>query len=125
MNRKVVRRSMAFMSTLTMGVGLATAQTAPAASAPSADDDNKTITLDPFTVTTDQETYKAEDTLAGGRVRTMLRDTPSSLSVITAKLLQDLGVTDAEGLLIYTNNTEVAGLNGNFSGAVTRGQGIS
>lgn len=81
--------------------------------------------LDPFTVSTETEGYKAVDTLAGGRVRTNLKDTPSSISVITPKFLQDLGVTNSQNLLIYTNNTEVAGLGGNFSGTTSRGLGSS
>lgn len=83
------------------------------------------MTLDPFTVTAETEGYMVKDTLAGARVRTNLADTPSALSVINAKLMQDLAVTDAQTLLIYTNNTEVAGLGGNFSGTVSRGAGIA
>ena len=83
------------------------------------------VVLDPFTVTAETEGYKAFDTLGGARIRTSLRDTPSSISVITPKLLQDLAVTDAQGLLVYTNNTEVAGLGGNFSGVVSRGSGVN
>jgi hypothetical protein len=83
------------------------------------------IVLDPFTVTTEQEGYKADDTLAGGRVRTLLKDTPSSLSVVTKKFLNDLNVNNQEDLFIYTTSTEVSGLYGNYSGMSTRGQGIS
>jgi outer membrane receptor protein involved in Fe transport len=81
--------------------------------------------LDPFEVTTDIDGYKALDTLGGARVRTTLADTASSLSVITPKLMQDLNATDAESLLIYTTNTEVSGLGGNFSGMPARGFGVA
>lgn len=87
--------------------------------------DDQVQVLDPFSVTTDSEGYRATDTLGGARVRTKLADTPSSISVITPKFMQDLGITNAQDLFIYTNNTEIAGLNGNFSGAVSRGAGIS
>jgi len=96
----------------------------PSATDPS-DDEDKVLVMDPFTVTTDQEGYAATDTLGGARVRTKLADTPSSISVITPKFMKDLGITNAQDLFIYTNNTEIAGLNGNFSGAVSRGAGIS
>jgi hypothetical protein len=100
------------------------AQTAPATGpASTSPTDEEIVTLDPFTVTTEHEGYQAVDTLGGGRIRTRLVDTPSSISVITKKLIQDLGVTNAQNLLIYTNNTEVAGLGGNFSGTTSRGQG--
>jgi hypothetical protein len=86
--------------------------------------DEQVLLLDPFTVTTDHEGYKANDTLGGTRVRTKLADTPSSISVITPKFMQDLGITDAEELLVYTTNTEVGGLGGNFSGISSRGFGV-
>ncbi|MFT3869961.1 MAG: TonB-dependent receptor plug domain-containing protein [Nibricoccus sp.] len=85
--------------------------------------DEQVLVLDPFSVTTEHEGYQATDTLGGARVRTKLADTPSSISVITPKFMQDLGVTNAEDLLRYTTNTEIAGLNGNFSGVTSRGFG--
>lgn len=123
-----MRRTLALMSTLPLGVALQ-AQTAPASAtegtAEATSSDADVVVLDPFTVTTEHEGYQAVDTLAGGRVRTELRDTASALTVVTSKLMQDLGVTNAETLLVYTNNTEVAGLGGNFSGFSNRGSGVS
>ncbi|MBK9989266.1 MAG: TonB-dependent receptor [Verrucomicrobia bacterium] len=87
--------------------------------------DEQVLVLDPFSVSTEQEGYRATDTLGGARVRTKLADTPSAVSVITPQFLKDVGITNAQDLLIYTTNTEIAGLNGNFSGAVSRGAGIS
>jgi len=122
--KKVPSRPLwALLAAIPLGTGLV-AQTAPTATpSDSKSDDEQVIMLDPFTVTTEQEGYQAVDTLGGGRIRTRLVDTPSSLSVITKKLMQDLGVTNAQNLLVYTNNTEVAGLGGNFSGTTSRGQG--
>jgi hypothetical protein len=109
-----------------LGAAATSAQTKPATAKPPAVDpsDDTIFTLDPFTVTTEHEGYKADDTLAGGRVRTLLKDTPASLSVVTKKFLSDLNVNSQEELFIYTNNTEVAGLYGNYSGMTARGQGI-
>lgn len=87
--------------------------------------DNEIVTLDPFTVTSEQEGYQADDTLGGARVRTKLIDTPSSTSVITPKFLQDLGITKSEDLLRYTTSTETGGFYGNFSGMTSVGQGLS
>src|ERR1035437_1318284 len=98
------------------------ANSAPPDMSPS---DDSVMVLDPFSVSTESEGYKAVDTLGGARVRTKLADTPSSLSVITTKELQDLAVTNAQDLLVYTNNTEVGGSGGNFSGVTSRGAGIS
>ncbi len=74
--------------------------------------------LSPFVVDAaeDQGSYKANSTLAGTRVRTDLNDISSALSVVTAQFLQDTGATNSQDLLVYTVNTEVGGINGNFSG---------
>src|SRR6266540_2923219 len=120
------------LTALSLGAGSIWAQTAPAPTPATKAQDasanseavDEAITLDPFTVTTEHEGYQAIDTLAGGRVRTNLKDTTSSLSVVTKKLMTDLGIYRQEDLFIYTNNTEVSGLNGNYSGMTARGQGI-
>ncbi|HTL69352.1 MAG TPA: TonB-dependent receptor plug domain-containing protein [Lacunisphaera sp.] len=126
MKKMPVRHMLTLLSALLLGATSVRAQTAsPAAPDSTTAPGSTVITLDPFTVTTEQEGYKADDTLAGGRVRTNLKDTPSSLSVITKKLLSDLNVTNQEQLFIYTNNTEVSGLYGNYSGMSTRGLGIA
>lgn len=120
---------------LALLAGRSRAQTAPSPSADSSaasassdtgdSSDSKLIVLDPFTVTSEHEGYQAVDTLAGGRIRTKLTDTPSSISVITKKFMDDLGITNATNLLVYTNDTEVSGLGGNFSGVVSRGSGAN
>ncbi|OIR05341.1 catecholate siderophore receptor Fiu [mine drainage metagenome] len=87
--------------------------------------DDQTITLDPFTVTAVNEGYEAVDTLGGARVKTKLIDTPSSISVITKKFLSDLNITNAQDLFAYTTGTDVAGLNGTYSGIAARGFGVA
>ncbi len=127
MNWKTRRYALTLLSVLSLGAVPSWAQTAPGGSA-SVDldaEDEGLIILDPFTVTTEQEGYKAEDTLGGARTRTKLIDTPSSVSVITPKLLEDLGVTNSESLLKYTTATETGGLYGNFSGMTSRGAGVT
>jgi outer membrane receptor for ferric coprogen and ferric-rhodotorulic acid len=126
------RPVLALLSALVFGAGSLCAQTVapsqpdPARNANSPESlEEKTLVLDPFTVTTEHEGYKADDTLAGGRVRTQLKDTPSSLSVVTKKFLSDLNINNQEDLFVYTASTEVAGLYGNYSGMSTRGQGIA
>ncbi len=98
---------------------------AQSAVAPTDEVDEEVVVLSPFEVTTETEGYMAEDTLGGARTRTRLIDTPSSVSVITPKFMQDLGVTNSEALLRYTTNTEVGGFYGNFSGMTSRGAGVT
>jgi len=89
-----------------------------------AGNEEEAVVLSPFVVDAAEEkgSYKANSTLAGTRVRTDLNDVASALSVVTAQFLQDTGATNTQDLLIYTPNTEVAGLNGNFSGQAGQAQ---
>jgi len=126
MKKHTLRRPALVLLAMTLAPGLAWSQEAAKSNVPaptaSTSEDDLTV-LSPFEVTTQNEGYRATDTLGGTRVRTKLADTPSSISVVTPKFLQDLGINDAQGLFIYTANTEVAGLNGNFSGVTSRGFG--
>jgi outer membrane receptor protein involved in Fe transport len=82
---------------------------------PAADD---TVVLSPFVVAADEDQgYQANSTLAGTRVRTELKDIPSAISVVTSQFLKDTGATNTQDLLVYTTNTEVGGVHGNFSGS--------
>ena len=95
------------------------AQTAPvpAAADQAADNKEETVVLSPFVVTTDNTAgYAAKDTLAGTRVRTELKDVASAISVVTKQFLTDTGAKNSQDLLVYTTNTEVGGIYGNFSG---------
>jgi outer membrane receptor protein involved in Fe transport len=73
--------------------------------------------LSPFEVTTESNSgYTTTETLAGTRIKTDLRDLAQSISVINTQFLKDTGATSSEDLLVYTANTEVGGIGGNFSG---------
>lgn len=75
--------------------------------------------MDPFVVEAaeDAGSYRATATLAGTRIRTELKDVGSAISVVTAQFLQDTAARNSEDLLVYTTNTEVGGIGGNFVGA--------
>jgi len=81
-------------------------------------DDDEVITLSPFEVTGDTDIgYQATSTLAGTRLRTELRNIGSSISIVNEEFLTDTGSTNLEDVLIFTPNTEVGGIGGNFSGS--------
>lgn len=64
---------------------------------------DQVVQLSPFTVNSAADKgYRAENTLAGSRLNSSLRDTPSSLSVFTEKFLEDLGANQIEDLIGYT-----------------------
>ncbi len=72
--------------------------------------------LSPFIVVADDaDGYQATSTLAGTRLKTDLRDIGSAIQVITEAVFEDTGATDAESVLSYGLNTEVAGVHGNFA----------
>ena len=66
------------------------------------------VELSPFTVNTSSDVgYIAENTLAGSRLNTKLRDTASSVAVFTKEFLDDLAITDLPQLLEYSVNSEM------------------
>ena len=75
------------------------------------------IVMSPFEVKADQDKgYAATSSLAGSRLNTELRDIAASVQVVTAEFMKDIGATNLQKLLVYTTNTEVAGVGGNFFG---------
>lgn len=82
------------------------------------DVEEEVFELSPFTVEGSEEVgYRATSTLAGTRIRTELKDVGSAISVYTDEFLKDTGATSSETLLLYTTNTEVGGVQGNYTGA--------
>lgn len=95
----------------------AAAMTPKATSDAPADQPQKVVKLSPFYVSASEDTgYMGTATLAGTRIKTDLRDVGSAISVVTAQFLKDTGATDNQDLLVYTTNTEVGGIAGNFAG---------
>ncbi|MEM9159216.1 MAG: TonB-dependent receptor plug domain-containing protein [Verrucomicrobiota bacterium] len=81
------------------------------------DSEEEIFEMSPFVVDgSADEGYRATSTLAGTRLRTSLKDVGAAISVVTADLMDDLGATDLESLLLYTTNTEIAGVGGSFTG---------
>lgn len=99
------------------------AQTAPAVlDQRSSNEEEEVHVLSPFLVSSERDTgYRATSTLAGSRLNTPLSDVGASVSVLTKDLIDDLGATSLNDLLIYTAGTEASGINGNYSGSVDYG----
>ncbi len=84
------------------------------------------VVLSPFTVqTTTDVGYEASSSLAGTGLNTKLTDLGASVSVITAKFLEDTGAKNLSDVLVYQTNMEVRGFGGNLSGASPAGGGVS
>ncbi|MDQ8198741.1 TonB-dependent receptor plug domain-containing protein [Pelagicoccus enzymogenes] len=79
--------------------------------------DEDVFELSPFEVTgEDNQGYRATSSLAGSRLKTQLKDVASAISVVTEEFLDDTASTDLKDILVYTTNSEVAGIGGNFYG---------
>ncbi|MDA0347559.1 MAG: hypothetical protein O3C20_09160 [Verrucomicrobia bacterium] len=80
------------------------------------DDDEDIYELTPFSIDEqDNVGYLARSSLAGTRLKAPLRDIAATISVVTEEFLDDTGSTDLQELLVYTANTEVLGIGGNFA----------
>jgi outer membrane receptor protein involved in Fe transport len=77
-----------------------TATTAPAG--------EEILELSPFEVTTSADVgYLANNSLAGSRFNTRLKDTPASISVMTREFLDDIGAFALEDALVFANNLQI------------------
>jgi len=104
--------------------GLFTATAVQAQQAPPEPDEEALQELSPFSVVgADDVGYQATSSLAGTRVQTDLRDIGSSISVVNKEFLEDTNSTDLQDILLFTPNTEVGGIAGNFSGSQGFGAG--
>lgn len=82
-----------------------------------AEDEGEVFELSPFTVdASDDMGYYASQSLAGGRLSTDIINTGTSIEVITADFMDDIGANDIQELLQYTTGTEIGGELGNFVG---------
>lgn len=89
-------------------------------------EDETTLVLSPFEVTTQKDKgYAASSSLAGSRLNTELRDVGAAVQVITPEFMKDIGANNLQKLLVYTTNTEVAGVGGNFYGGNADSKGYA
>lgn len=67
----------------------------------------ETITLSPFTVTSEKdEGYRATNTLSGTRMNASLFQTPAPISVLTKEFLDDVGAYDISEMLKYAPGSD-------------------
>lgn len=100
------------------------AQTSP--QTPTGNKDEEVVTLSPFEVNSSKDNgYAASSSLAGSRLSTDLRDVASAVQVVTPEFMKDIGATNLQKLLVYTTNTEIAGVGGNYYGGDTWDKGYA
>jgi iron complex outermembrane receptor protein len=102
-----MKRKIPFLPCALLALPLAhlTAQTVQPPAAPAG---GEIIELSPFTVDASKDKgYRAENTLAGSRLNTALRDTAAPVSVFTEEFLQDLAITNVDQLIEYSVGTQL------------------
>ena len=73
---------------------------------PDETDEDSIHVLSPFTVNTSADMgYLAQNTLAGSRLNTSLRDTGAAISVLTLEFLDDLAATSMKDVILFSNNS--------------------
>ena len=60
----------------------------------------ETYTLDPFTVTSESDTYYATNSISGTRVNTRIMDIPVPISVVTEQLIEDFSYEKVEDAVV-------------------------
>ncbi|MBK1875454.1 TonB-dependent receptor plug domain-containing protein [Pelagicoccus mobilis] len=80
------------------------------------DKEEEVFELSPFSVSADENSgYRANNTLAGTRLNSQLKDIASAVQVVTEEFIDDVGASSLDELLTYTTGTEAAGPSGNAS----------
>ncbi|MDQ8183126.1 TonB-dependent receptor plug domain-containing protein [Pelagicoccus sp. SDUM812005] len=70
-------------------------------------DEDEVYELSPFVVDGSEDNgYRAANTLAGTRMNAQLKDTAASVSTFTKAFLEDLGATDLESVMNYSASAE-------------------
>src|SRR5258708_3830719 len=99
----------ALLSLLTacMAFGQTTAPNQATKKDKEAKDTDETIVLSPFIVDASKDQgYRANNTLAGSRINTALRDIAAPITVVTKVFLEDVAARDINDVLPYLANTE-------------------
>ena len=81
-----------------------TTTTTADATTPSDVSQQKSVVLDPFTVSTNKDTgYAATNAISGSRVDTPIKDLPVPIQVITSDFINDIGATNLRSALSYSS----------------------
>lgn len=87
-----------------------------------ADSKEEIFELNPFVVdASDDIGYASQNTLAGSRLRTELKDVAAAISAMTAELIEDIGATNLIEASEYAINTRVETDDGRAAGPITDG----
>jgi outer membrane receptor protein involved in Fe transport len=101
------------------------AQSAPAGPVADTAASDNPITLAAFEVTSDRDVgYTAASALAGGRIETPLKETPSAISILTSEFLDDIGATNFASAAEWAPNSIPVGDTATFGEQNTNIRGV-
>ncbi|MSU66664.1 MAG: TonB-dependent receptor [Opitutus sp.] len=97
-----------------------------AQTAPEKPKESDVVVMSPFRVPTSGDVgYEANRSLAGMGLNTKLTDLGASVSVVTAKFIEDTGSINLSDVLVYQTNMEVKGFGGLLSGVTPALGGVT
>lgn len=112
-------RSLAALVSCALSVS---AQTVAPSSVSPVPKEEEAVKLSPFEITAESDSgYVGQNTLAGSRLRTQLRDVAAAISPMTAEFLADLAITNLVEASEYAINTRVETDDGRAAGPVADG----
>lgn len=94
------------------------AQVAPSAdlSRPAPGEEERTVTLSPFEVTTDSNRgYYSANTMSGTRLNSSIEDLGASITIVTKEQMADFAMLDINDIFMYEAGTEGSGTYTEFS----------
>ncbi|GAB5561757.1 MAG: hypothetical protein SynsKO_34040 [Synoicihabitans sp.] len=110
MNAPKMQRVRAYLKSVALLPGILILGTPYAVAQEAAQNDEEAdaeiITLNPFTVTEETDTWNATETLAGSRLKTDLADVASQVEVMTMDFMDAFTVNSIEEAAIYAMNAE-------------------
>lgn len=75
------------------------------------DPEEEVFELSPFTVDGSEDNgYRGTHTMAGGRLKSELKDVATSVQVVTEQMIEDIGASSIDEILAYTTGSEAVGL---------------
>jgi iron complex outermembrane recepter protein len=104
-SRRCAKPVFVLLTTLGLASTLGAQTTPPATPAATSPESEELVVLSPFEVNATSDIgYLAQNTLAGSRLNTNLKDTAAAISVLTPEFLKDIGATSMRDVILFTNN---------------------
>ena len=103
--KPIVRYTPTLLAGFVLACGLAANATGQTTSTVDPSVAQETVVLSPFEVNASKDVgYLAQNTLAGSRLNSSLKDIGAAISVLTPEFLKDIGATNMKDIILFENN---------------------